>query len=54
VGRVEKLDLRFLQNRTETFLVSVTHFILRLAIVQKLQKATKTKINHVNDNHINL
>ena len=29
VGHVEKLDLRFLQNKTETFLVSVTHLILK-------------------------
>jgi hypothetical protein len=48
-----KLDLRFLQNETETFYFSVTHLILRLAIVQnKFQQANKTKINHINDNHI--
>ena len=28
------LDLRFLSNKTETFYVSVTHLILRFAIVQ--------------------
>ena len=48
-----KLDLRFLSNKTETFYVSVTHLILRLAIVQnKFQQANKTKINHINGNHI--
>ena len=30
VSHVEKLDLRFLQNKPETFSVSVTHLILRL------------------------
>ena len=41
-----KLDLRFLSNKAETFYVSVTHLILRLAIVQnKFQQANKTKIN---------
>ena len=34
VGHVKKLDLRCLQNKTETFLVSVTHLILRFTIVQ--------------------
>ena len=34
MGHVEKLDLGFLKNKTETFLVSVTHLILRFAIVQ--------------------
>ena len=34
VSHVEKLDLRFLQNEKETFLVSVTHLVLRFAIVQ--------------------
>ena len=34
VGHVEKLDLRFLLNETETFLVSVTHLILRFTIEQ--------------------
>ena len=29
-----KLDLRFLQNKTESFLVSVPHLILRFTIVQ--------------------
>ena len=53
MGHVEKLDLRFLQNKTETFLVSVTHLILRFAIVQnRFQQRNKTKINHINDNHI--
>ena len=48
-----KFDLRFLSNKTETFYVSVTHLILRFAIVQnKFQKANKTKINHINNNHI--
>ena len=54
MSHVEKLDLRFLQNKTETFLVSVTHLILRFTIVQnKFQQANKQKINHINDNHIN-
>ena len=35
VGHLEKLDLRFLKNKTETFLVSVTHLVLRFIIVQK-------------------
>ena len=53
MSHVEKLDLRFLQNKTETFLVSVTHLILRFTIVQnKFQQTNKTKINHINDNHI--
>ena len=48
-----KLDLRFLLNKTGTFLVSVTHLILRFAILQnKFQQTNKTKINHINDNHI--
>jgi hypothetical protein len=48
-----KLDLGFLLNKTETFYVSATHLILRLAIVQnKFQQANKTKINNINDNHI--
>ena len=41
-----KLDLRFLQNKTETFLVSVTYLILRFAVVQK--KFQQRNI----DNHI--
>ena len=50
---VKKLDLRFLQNKTETFLFSFTHLILRFTIVQnKFQQTNKTKINHINDNHI--
>ena len=52
MSHVEKLDLRFLQNKTETFLVSVTHLILRFTIVQnKFKQTNKTKINHINDNH---
>ena len=48
-----KLDLRFLLNKTGTFLVSVTHFILRFANVQnKFQQTNKTKIAYINDNHI--
>ena len=39
-----KLDLRFLSNKTENFYLSVSHLILRLAIVQnKFQQANKTK-----------
>ena len=50
---LRKLDLRFLSNKTETFYVSVTHLILRLAIVQnKFQQVNKTKTNHINDNRI--
>ena len=53
MSRVEKLDLTFLYNKTETFLVSVTHLILRFAIVQnKFQQTNKTEINHIIDNHI--
>ena len=34
-------------------MVSVTHLILRFAIVQnKFQQTNKTKINHINDNNI--
>ena len=34
-------------------MVSVTHLILRFANVQnKFQQTNKTKINHINDNHI--
>ena len=33
VSHVEKLDLRFLLNKPETFLVSVTHLILMFTIV---------------------
>ena len=33
-------------------MVSVTHLILRFAIVQnKFQQTNKTKIHHINDNH---
>ena len=36
-------------------MVSVTHLILRFAIVQnKFQQTNKTKLNHINDNHINV
>ena len=53
VSQVEKLDLRFLYNKTETSLASVTNLILRFAITQnKIQQINKTKINHINDNHI--
>ena len=53
MSHVEKLDLRLLYNKTETFLVSVTHLILRVSIVQnKIQQTNETKINHINDNHI--
>ena len=49
------LGLRFLWNKRESFLVSVTHLILRFAIVQiKFQQTNKNKINHINDNHINI
>ena len=42
VGHVEKLDLRFLQNKTQTFLVSATHLILRFTIYKKsFNKQTK-------------
>ena len=38
----------------ETFFVSVTHLILRFAIVQnKFQQTNKNKINHINDDFIN-
>ena len=48
-----KLDLRFFLNKTETFYVSVTHLILRFAIVQnKFQQTNKNKINHIIGNHI--
>ena len=34
-------------------MVSVTHLILRFAIVQnKFQQTNENKINHINDNHI--
>ena len=53
VAYVEKLQLRFWQNKTETFLVSVTHLILRFTIVQnKFKQTNENKINHINDNHI--
>ena len=55
MSHVEKLGLRFFifVNKTETFMVSVTHLILRFAIVQnKFKKTNKTKINHINVNHI--
>ena len=50
-----KLVFRFFQSKTETFLVLVTHLILRFANVQnKFQKTNETKVNHINDNHIKL
>ena len=55
MGHVEKLDLRFFQNKTEIFLISVTHLILRFAMYCTKQVSTnknKNKINHINDNHI--
>jgi hypothetical protein len=34
------------------FLVSITHLILRFAVVQnKFQQTNKTKINYINENH---
>ena len=48
-----KLDLRFLRNKTETYLDSVTNLILRFAIVQnKFQQTNKNKINHNDDKHV--
>ena len=53
MSHVEKLELRFLKKKTEFFLVSVTYLILRFKIVQnKFSQTNKTKINHINDNHI--
>ena len=53
MSHVEKIDLTFLKNKKETFLVSVKHFILRFAIVQnKFQQTNKTEINHIINNHI--
>ena len=53
MGHVEKLDLRFLRNKKDFFLVSVTHLILRFAIVQnKFRQTNKNRINHINDNHV--
>ena len=53
MGHVEKLNLRLFQNKTETFLVSVRHLILRFTIVQnKFQQTNETKTNHNNGNHI--
>ena len=54
-GPCRKLDLRFLKNKTETCLDSVTHLILRFAIVQnKFQQTNKNEINHNDDKHIKL
>ena len=44
MGHVEKLDLGFLKNKTEKFLVSVTHLILRFAVVQKKFQQTQTQL----------
>ena len=53
MGHVEKLDLRLFQNKTETFLVSVTHLILRFTIVQNgFEETNKIEINHINDNNV--
>ena len=53
MSHVEKLHLGFLKNKTKTVLVSVTHLILRFAIVQnKFEQTNKNRIDHINDNHI--
>ena len=53
MSHVEKLDLRFLQNKTETFLVFSQTSNLRFTIVQnRFQQTNITRINHNNDNHI--
>ena len=53
LSHVEKLDLRFLLNKTETFLLSVAHLILRFAIVQnRFGQTNKIKINHINGIYI--
>ena len=45
MSHVEKLDL--------PFFVSVTHLMLRFAIVQiKFQQTNKPEINHIIENHI--
>ena len=45
MGHVEKLDLRLFQNKTETFLVSVTHLILRFTIEQnRFQQTNKIEM----------
>ena len=44
MSHVEKLDLRFLYNKTEIFLVSVTHLILRFIIVQNKFQQTNNLI----------
>ena len=42
-----------MQNKTETFFVSVTRLNLKFDIVQnKFQQTKKTKINHINYDHI--
>ena len=50
-----KAWFKVLKIKTETFLASVPYLILRFAIVQnKFQQTKKTKIDHINDNHIKL
>ena len=50
---MQKTWFKSFVKQNEIFHVPVTHFILRLTIVQnKFQQAHKTKINHINDNHI--
>ena len=42
-----------MEKQKKTFLISFIDLILRFAIVQnKFQQTNKTKINHINDNHI--
>ena len=51
-SNLEKLDLKFWQNKAEIFLVFSHTFD---SIVQnKFQQTNKTKINHIKDNHINI
>ena len=46
MSHVEKLDLK--KNKTDIFLVSVTHLILRFAIVQnRLEQRNKNKVELV-------
>ena len=48
MSHVKKLDLKFLYKKQK-------YWILRFAIVQiKFQQTNKNKINHINDNHINI
>ena len=52
-SNVEKLDSRFLKNKTKTFFISVANLILRFSIAQNtFQQTNKTKTNHINDNRI--